>query len=126
MLLIGGLVFAGLVATLAVGVFVPKGDGGKRGRGKKVMVWFLVGASTFFLWGSSSGEGGPVPGGGTTGYTYCGILHYMTVSSRQAGRGAPWMHDLHLHPWPLVGTVAPTEAACIVIAVVTRWSRRIA
>jgi len=120
--LIAGLALASVVASVAVLALPPKREGQPPSRARKALVWFLMWGVTFLLWGSSSGHGGPIPGGGTTGYTHGGILHYLTVTSHQPGVGSEWSHDFSLHVWPLVGTVALSAAALIVGAVaVRRW-----
>jgi len=120
--LIAGFALASVVASVALLTLPPKREDQPPTRARKTLVWCLVWGVTFLLWGSSSGHGGPIPGGGITGYTHSGILHYLTVTSHQPGVGSEWSHDFSLHVWPLVGTVALSAAALIVGAIaVRRW-----
>ena len=121
--LIAGLVLASVVVSVTVLAIPPKREGQPPSLARKRLVWFLMWGVTFLLWGSSSGHGGPNPGGGTTGYTHGGILHYLTVTSHQPGVGSKWSHDFSLHVWPLVGTVALNAVALIVGAVAVRKGR---
>jgi hypothetical protein len=122
---VGILLVSFALASALAGVAVlalPKRDGQQPSRARKTLVWLGVCGGVFLLWGSSSGHGGPLPGGGITGYTHGGILHYITVTSHQPGSGSAWSHDISLHTWPLVGTVALSAAALIGGAlVVRRW-----
>lgn len=118
--LLVSFVLANVVASIAVLALPPKLEGQPPSRALKAMVWLVVCGIVLLLWGSSSGHGGPRPGGGITGYTHGGILHYLTVTSHQQDVGSAWSHDVSLHALPLVGTVALSVAALIVGAVIVR------
>ena len=121
--LLVSFVLASVVASVAVFALPSKREAQPPSSPRKVLVWLLVCGVVFLLWGSASGHGGPREGGGITGYTHGGILYYLTVTSHQQDAGSGWSHDVSLHAWPLVGTVALSGAALIVGAVVVRRQR---
>ena len=92
-------------------------------RHNSVAVLLLM-AITFVLWGSSTGRGGPHTDGGTIGYTYGGLLHYVSATSYQPQAGAAWSHQLSVRPLALLGTIGLNAAAVIVAFVGCRWIAR--
>ncbi|HUF63747.1 MAG TPA: MgtC/SapB family protein [Verrucomicrobiales bacterium] len=113
-----GIATAGLAATcliviMAVAALAKRGKWRQLNCRQKSVVVILLSGASFLLWGSSAGQGGPKPGGGTVGYTHGGILHYVSVTSSQPHARAPWSHDLSVRPLPLLGTLALSAAALI-------------
>lgn len=92
-------------------------------RHNSVVVLFLM-AITLLLWGSSTGHGGPHSDGGMIGYTYGGLLHYVSAVSYQPRAGAQWSHDLSVRPLALLGTLALNAAAVIVAVLSRQWMAR--
>ena len=114
-LLIGGLALAFLFATLTVRHLIRRYKGQELGHNHKAVVWLGVAVVTFLLWGSSTGHGGPLPGGGMAGHTYAGILNYITITSQQPVSGMAWSHNLTVHFYPLLATICLTLAIWFVI-----------
>jgi hypothetical protein len=124
-----GIATLGMVgAGLAVAIMLLSCHGKNKwkqinSRYNSVVVLLLM-ATTFLLWGSSTGHGGPHSNGGMIGYTHGGLLHYVSAVSHQPRAGVPWSHDLSVRPLALLGTLALNAAAVIVAVFGGQWMSR--
>ncbi len=120
-----GIAILGIVAGCLVVATVLISHRGKCIRrqinsGYKSVVVLLVAAMTFALWGSSTGHGGPHTDGGMIGYTYGGVLHYVTAISHQSSAGMPWSHDWSVEPLALLGTIG-LNAVTVIAGLLGSW-----
>lgn len=121
-----GIAASGLVAVCVVTIPVllsrqGRSSGKHFGSRHKNVVFFLLAAVTFTLWGSSTGHGGPHADGGTVAYTHGGMLRYVSATSYQPHAGASWSHELSVRPPALVGTIALNAVAVMVALFGSRW-----
>jgi hypothetical protein len=126
--MIGGLALATIVASLAELWYASMCKGLPPSPGRRSFVWLLVWFVTLILWGSVWGQNHHTPDGelandGSTWWTDGGILGYLSVTSHQAAPGAEWSHELSIHPWPLIGTVALSLAVVVVAVLIAGWRR---
>ena len=126
--MIGGLALATIVASLAELWYASMCKGLPPSPGRRSFVWLLVWFITLFLWGTVGSQNHHTPDGGLarnglTWWTNGGILGYLTVTSHQPAPGAEWSHELSIHPWALIGTVALSLAAVVVVVLIARWRR---